>query len=105
MTREEFITACGEFFEFSLKSAFRCRAKFPEETLSQTLERHTLFTYALRSSAGVCREYPPEAVDFLRELDRDPESAAAVFRTVLPRTGAGSEICTASASTVSTGET
>ena len=88
MTREEFITACGEFFEFSLKSAFRCRAKFPEETLSQTLEKHTLFTYALRSSAGVCREYPPEAVEFLRKLDRDPGPAAAVFRTVLPRIAA-----------------
>lgn len=85
MTRAEYVANCQDLFEFVLKCAFRCRERFPEEKLSETLCKHTLFPYVLRSSAAACREYPPEAQAFLRELDVDPERAAAEFRPVLVR--------------------
>lgn len=83
-TREEYLDICKELFDFVLKSAERYHMDHPEESYSDILRSHTMFSYLLRTGCYECQEYPSLAEEFLAESDKDFYSAAKKYRESIP---------------------
>ncbi|MBQ9337774.1 MAG: hypothetical protein IJS14_10820 [Lentisphaeria bacterium] len=85
MNKEEFIVSTLEMFDFAVRAAERWQKDHPEDTSkSDVLCRRTLFSFLLRNTSSERTDFPPEAVEFLKQADLDWPAAIEKFRRELP---------------------
>lgn len=83
-TREEYLAICKDLFDFVLKSAERYYKDHPEDSYSEILRKHTMFSYLLRTGCYECDNFPELAEEFLTAADKNFTSAAEKYRVTIP---------------------